>query len=462
MKLKSELNQIKNFIIKITRKKNNLYNHLTFTSKSSCKNKILILTNVKKDCIYNYINEAIKKNIRAVITENKIDIRKVNKDIPILYSKNLSTNLNMLLDDIYSFPLQNKILIGVTGTDGKTSTVNYLAQCLSSKLIKKRVGIISSLGNGIYPSLKSTSYTTPPSHILYENFKDFDKKKVDIIIIECSSHGLDQGRLNGINFNTSIFTNITSDHLDYHVTKSEYIKAKLKLMRQTSESIYINDDCMTLKKIKKRRNVKFIKYHFTEKNQIRLKDKIYPKDLILKYLCNNYDLSQEILLATLEKLKPIKGRYTYLSKLNKKIIIDSAHTPASFKNILKYIRSVEEFKKKSLKLITVFGCGGERDKTKRKKMGTIASKYSDHIYLTNDNPRQEDPMNIISQITQGIIDKSNVTVTLDRKLAIKKALSKATKRHLVLISGKGDEKYIEEMSKKVPHNDIKYVKMLLR
>ena len=110
----------------------------------------------------------------------------------------------MLLDDIYSFPLQNKILIGVTGTDGKTSTVNYLAQCLSNKLIKKRVGIISSLGNGIYPTLKSTSYTTPPSHILYENFKDFDIKKVDIIIIECSSHGLDQGRLNGINFNTTI------------------------------------------------------------------------------------------------------------------------------------------------------------------------------------------------------------------------------------------------------------------
>ena len=107
MKLKSELNQIKNFIIKITRKKNNLYNHLTFTSKSSCKNKILILTNVKNNCIYNYINED-KKNIRAVITDNKIDIRKVNKDIPILYSKNLSTNLNMLLDDIYSFPLKIK------------------------------------------------------------------------------------------------------------------------------------------------------------------------------------------------------------------------------------------------------------------------------------------------------------------------------------------------------------------
>ena len=101
MKPKSELNQIKNFIIKITRKKNNLYNHLAFTSKSSCKNKILILTNVKNNCIYNYINEAIKKNIRAVITDNKIDIRKVNKDIPILYTKNLSTNLNSLLDDIY-------------------------------------------------------------------------------------------------------------------------------------------------------------------------------------------------------------------------------------------------------------------------------------------------------------------------------------------------------------------------
>ncbi len=462
MKLKPELVKIKNFIIKITKKKNNLYNHLVFSSKSSCKNKILILTKVKNDHLYNYINEAIKKNIIAIITDNKIDIRKLNTDIPLLYAKNLSTNLNILLDDLYSYPLKDKILIGVTGTDGKTSTVNYLAQCLSNKQLKERVGIISSLGNGIYPSLKKTSYTTPPSHILYKYFKDFYQNRIDIIIIECSSHGLEQGRLNNIDFNTSIYTNITSDHLDYHVTKSKYIEAKLKLMKQTSESIYINNDCMTLNRIKKRRNVNFVKYHFTEKKKIKLKDKIYPKDLITKYLYNNYDLSQESLLAILDKMKPIKGRYTYVSKLNKKIIIDSAHTPASFENILKYIRSVEEFKKKSLKLITVFGCGGDRDKTKRKKMGTIAGKYSDHIYLTNDNPRQENPLDIISQISQGIKNKSIMTISLDRKLAIKKALSHATKRHLVLISGKGNEEYIEEMSKKIQHNDIKYVKMLLR
>ena len=231
---------------------------------------------------------------------------------------------------------------------------------------------------------------------------------------------------------------------------------------KTTKNTFINSDCKNLNKIKKKKNINIIKYKYIDKNRKKLKEKLFPKDLITKYLNKNFDVSTISIKKILNALKPLKGRNTFISKSNKKIIIDSAHTPASFKNILKYIRSVEEFKKKSLKLITVFGCGGDRDKTKRKKMGTIASKYSDHIYLTNDNPRQEDPMNIISQITQGIIDKSNVTVTLDRKLAIKKALSKATKRHLVLISGKGDEKYIEEMSKKVPHNDIKYVKMLLR
>tara|TARA_Y100000996_G_C22553071_1_gene654477 strand:+ start:2057 stop:3445 length:1389 start_codon:yes stop_codon:yes gene_type:complete len=461
MKLTSELLKIKNFIIKNCRKKNNLYNHLVFTSKSSCKNKILILTRVKNENIYSYINEAIKKNIKAIITDKKIDNRKINAELPILYSKNLSTNLNMFLDHIYSYPLKNKILIGVTGTDGKTSTVNYLAQSLSNEIIKKRVGIISSSGNGVYPTLKKTAYTTPPSHILYKNFKMFNKSKVDIIIIECSSHGLDQGRLNNINFDTSIFTNITSDHLDYHITKSNYVKAKLRLVKQTSKNIYINNDCTNLKKIKKNRNIKLIKYNFTEKRNESLKDIIYPKDLLTKYLSNNYEINKESLSIILRRLKPIKGRYTYLSKLDKKVIIDSAHTSAAFHTILKYISTVEEFRKESLKLIIVFGCGGERDKTKRKKMGTIASKYSDRIYLTNDNPRGEDPMSIITQISQGIIDKSIITVSLDRRLAIKRALSEASKKHLVLISGKGNEDYIEEMSKKVPHNDIKYVKMLL-
>ena len=389
MKYTIEIKKIIKFIISITKTKKNFSKHLVFNSKSICKNKILILSEASKINIYNYINEAIKKDIKAIITCNKIEMKKIKKEIPILYTKLLQSNINLLLNNIYSNPLKDKFIIGVTGTDGKTSTVNYLTQSLSNNIVNKKVGVISSYGNGVYPKLIKTSYTTPPSDILFKYFDEFNKSNVDIIIIECSSHALDQGRVNNINFDSSIFTNITSDHLDYHITKTNYINSKLKLINQTTKNVYLNSDCKTLHKIKKKKNIDFIKYNYINRNRQKLKDILYPRDLIIKYLKKNFDIKEINIKKILHKLKPINGRYTFISKLDKKIIVDSAHTPAALENILKSIRSTNEFIEESLKLILVFGCGGDRDKSKRKKMGIIASKYSDIIYLTNDNPREE-------------------------------------------------------------------------
>ena len=462
MKSNSEINRIIKFIINIINSENNLSKHLVFSSKSICKNKILILSKVKQRNIYHYVNEAIDNNIKAIVTCNKIDLKKISKEIPILYTKILESNINLLLSHIYSNPLKDKHIIGVTGTDGKTSTVNYLAQSLSNNIINKKVGIISSYGNGIYPKLFKNAYTTPPPNILFKYFEKFNKENVDIIIIECSSHGLDQGRVNNINFDSSIFTNITSDHMDYHKTMKNYIDSKLKLIKQTTKNTFINSDCKNLNKIKKKKNINIIKYKYIDKNRKKLKEKLFPKDLITKYLNKNFDVSTISIKKILNALKPLKGRNTFISKSNKKIIIDSAHTPAALESILKNIRSTDQFKNDSLKLILVFGCGGDRDKYKRKKMGEIANKYSDFIYLTNDNPRSENPMKIINQISKGIINKNILTIFPNRRLAIKRAISSATKKHLVLISGKGDEDFIEESSNKIPHNDIKYVRMLLR
>ena len=462
MNKNNEVEKIIKFIKEIKNKSNNIKESIIFNSQSVCNNKILILTKTSKDKIYKYINEAIKKNIRGVVLCNRIEKKMIHKNIPILYTQLVSSNLNFFLEKIYDYPLKDKIVVGVTGTDGKTSTVNFLAQALSNKILDKKVGIISSLGNGIYPKLSSTKYTTPRSDLLYRYFSIFKKNNVDIVIIECSSHALSQGRLNNIDFDYSIYTNITSDHLDYHKTIDRYVKSKLKLMNKTKKTIYINKNCQTLKEIKINKNLEIIKYNLTEKKRENLKTILAPIDLISLFLKRVFDINKNIINKILLQLKPIKGRFTYISKSNKKIIIDSAHTPASLESIMKNIVSTSEYKKESFKIITVFGCGGERDKSKRKIMGHVASKYSDVIYLTNDNPRHENPLFIIKEISDGISSNVKCSIIPDRKKAIKEALSHSNRNHLVLITGKGDEKYIEQKSKKIPHNDIKYVKMLLR
>ena len=448
----------------------NFKNIFSFSSQDNCKSKILILRIKSKKNIYRYVNEAINNGIIGLIITIPINVDLLRNNIPILYTKYLNDNLNIFLDHLYKNPLKNKKLIGVTGTDGKTSTCHLMANCLTG--LGKKVGIVSTEGNGVYPRLKASSYTTPRGDILYKIFDVFREKKVDIIIIECSSQGLDQGRLNNINFNDAIITNLNKDHIEYHKTFKKYAESKAKLLDMTNGSIFINKECKnTMSNFNNIKKSKTILYGAElDANKINnlvgpfhiSEDKIMQsnRSLLYKYL-HSKGYSLEMIKVTLEKrFKSIRGRMNYFKdrKNNALYIVDYAHTEQALELLLKYAK----IKSGKSSLITLFGCGGNRYKSKRSKMGMIAKRYSDKIILTDDNPRDENPMDIINDIHKKIKDKSDIYMIPNRKRAIKKAFSMSTKDCVVVIAGKGNEDYIIYNNKSISHNDIEYLKNLLK
>ena len=385
-------------------------------------------------------------------------------------SKYLNDNLNIFLDYLYNEPLKNKKIIGVTGTDGKTSTCHLIADSLTK--LGKKVGIISTEGNGVYPRLKHTGYTTPRSDLLYKTFDSFRRKKVDVIIIECSSQGLHQGRLNHIVFDDSIVTNLKKDHIEYHKTFKNYAKSKQKLLDMTIGNIFINVDCKNaiskFSNIKKSKTI-FYGSHIDKKiihNLIKesniLEDNFLKsnRSLLYKFLLNERYSLNKIKSILNKKFKVIKGRMNYFNdKINNAIyIIDYAHTENALELLLRDIK----IQSGKLFLITLFGCGGNRDISKRSRMGIIAKKYSDKIILTDDNPRNEDSMSIIDDIHKKIKDKSNIYIIPNRKKAIKKAFSMSTKDTVIIFAGKGNEDNIIYNNKVIGHNDINYLKKLLK
>ena len=442
----------------------------SFNSKDRCKNKILVLSNFSKENMYIYINEAIDNGIIGLVITTPIDFNLLKKDIPVLRSKYLNDNLNIFLDYLYNQPLKNKKIIGVTGTDGKTSICHLIADSFTA--LGKKVGIVSTEGNGIYPRLKNIGYTTPRSDLLYQAFDGFNIKKVDVIIIECSSQGLHQGRLDHIVFNDSIVTNLNKDHIEYHKTFKNYIKSKQKLLEMTIGNIFINIDCKNsvskFGNIKKSRTI-FYGSDVDKKimhNLIKTSDALENnftksnRSLLYKFFLNiDYSLNK-IKSILNKKPKVIKGRMNYFNdkKNNATYIIDYAHTENALEILLRDIK----IQSGKLFLITLFGCGGNRDINKRSRMGMIAKKYSDKIILTDDNPRNEDSMSIINDIHKKIKNKSNIYIIPNRKKAIRKALSMSTKDTVIVFSGKGNEDNIIYNDKVIGHNDINYLTTLLK
>lgn len=461
---------ILNFTKKIKPKIINLKKIFSFSSKDICKNKIFILTISSDKNIYRYANEAIKKGAIGLITTVPINKKLLINNIPVLYNNYLYSNLNKFLDYLYDEPLKGKNIIGITGTDGKTSTCHILANSLSK--LGEKVGIISTEGNGIYPYLKSSGYTTPRGDILYKSFDNFRKNNVNTIIIECSSQGLDQGRLDNIIFNEAIVTNLNKDHIEYHKTFKNYAQSKLKLLTMTKGNIYLNKNCQNsisnFGSIKKSKTILYnSKSDNTKVNKLlglnsKTEDIImqYNKALLYKFL-QKRDYSLKKIKTILDtKIKNVKGRMNFFYDKKKGVayIIDYAHTEYALSLLLRYAKTIST---KSF-LISVFGCGGNRDRGKRFKMGMIAKKYSDKIILTDDNPRNENSLDIINDIHKKIKDKSNIFVIPDRKKAIKAAYSMSTKDCIVVIAGKGNEDYITYNNKRVGHNDINYLKTLMR
>ena len=461
-----EINKILNFSKTILNKKNLNYKDFVFNHKDQCLRKILVLTNFKDSTVGEYINSAYNKGIRGLILDRKVPKSIIPEKIPVCYSKYLSSNLNLFLSEIYNDPLKGKKIIGVTGTDGKTSLVHLLAQAYTA--VGKKVGIVSTEGNGIYPRLYKSEYTTPRNDILFKYFNIFKNESVNLIIIESSSQGLDQGRLNHIKFDTSIITNITKDHLDYHKNYSSYIRSKCKLLDMTHKKIFLNIDCKNSNRLINITSSDAKVEYFNSKYKISSKH----KTLLINNSANKYNFSvtysllkqmritDKKIIRIFSKIVPIPGRNNIIRKRGfAHFIIDYAHTKDSLEALLIDIREI--FSLHANKLIIVFGCGGDRDKRKRLEMGKVASSLCDIIILSDDNPRSEKSTKIINEINEGISESKKVYKIANRRNAIKKSIKLSNPGDIVVIAGKGNEETIDYGRKTIIHNDIECVKKLI-
>lgn len=404
-----------------------------------------------------YISNAIENGACLILTDNeKIDISKYF-GISIYYVKNLRENLGLIASNFYDHPQDKLIILGVTGTNGKTT---------STYIIENIVGINNSsrIGTNNYrikDKIYKSNNTTPESLDLIKLMRQSVDQNVKYFIMEVSSHALCMGRVNSIEFSGAIFTNLTQDHLDYHKTMDEYFKAKCLIINKLKKDAYIclNTDDEYIKKINARSisfglnnqdiNAKLLSY---ENNKMRIQiqynniSKIIDTNLIGKHnlynilgcvaLCTSIGIDFEYILDKISIMDSVDGRFESIKNdLAAKIVIDYAHTPDGLENVLKTLKEITDNK-----LYCLFGCGGDRDKTKRDKMGKIASVYADYCILTSDNPRTENPMDILEDIKLGVVN-DQYTIIEDRKKAIHYAISLLKNGDSLIIAGKGHEDY---------------------
>lgn len=367
----------------------------------------------------------------------------------------------------YGYPSRNLKLIGVTGTDGKTTVSNLVYHIL--KYAGKRVSVISTIYGKVGTQVFDTGFhvTTPNAKVLQKYFQQAYKEGSEYFVVEATSHGLDQYRLLGCRFEVGILTNITHEHLDYHLTFENYLKAKSKLFKKSKISILNVDDDSFLE-VKKTAQAKVITYGFSKKAELNLDNFTFKTTLPGEY--NKYNILAASACAkalgiddkTIQKaiadFHTLAGRMEEIkNKKGIKIVVDFAHTPNALEQALTSLR-----KEKGGKLIAVFGAAAERDLEKRPAMGGISARLADITILTDEDPRFEDRMKIINEIAQGAYqagasDNKTIFKEPDRAKAIKLALSFAKKGDVVGIFGKGHEQSMNYKGKELPWSDQKAV-----
>ena len=405
---------------------------------------------------HDYIEDAIKNGATAVIAQ-----KEVKCDVPVTVVENSAEYYQKLLVKEYKDEFKDLKLIGITGTNGKTTSA-YLTYQMLLDLGKKAayIGTIGFMCGDYFKELPNTSPEILTTYKLLEKAKEME---CEYVVMEVSNFALDQKRIEGLEFVAGAFTNLTEDHLDYHKTMENYLKAKLLItdyIKNDGVLLVNKDDEASKKFIERFKNTKTFGYGNADYDI--LSDDIYPDhtdiifkvnekgykvttNLTSKFNVYNYftmfsilhELGFEIneLIEKTKDLKAPKGRCENYKVKDGFAVVDYAHTPDA---VLKTVTAYKELAK--ARVITLVGCGGDRDPMKRPIMGEIASNYSDYVIFTNDNPRTEDPENIMKDILKGV-KKDNYEVCLDRREAIKKALDMIQKDDIVLLLGKGHEDY---------------------
>lgn len=379
-------------------------------------------------------------------------------------------------------PLEGMKFVAVVGTNGKTSTAHYIDSILSFAGIK--TGLIGTEGHYILGEKVGQSLTTPDPYELNELFFKMRTRGVEVVIAEVSAHAIYLEKLGDIKADVAILTNISQDHLDYFKDFANYQSVKMSYfengnakraiinvddesgrillkrlegredVQTTSYGLYNPADCFAVNVVEDIDGVKFVAN--LEDEIVDVKSSLYGEFNVYNLLgamsvASCLGIDSQTLAHAVRKIKAVKGRFSVLHTDKGTIIVDYAHTPDGLKNLLSTARTLTKSR-----LITLFGCGGERDRQKRAAMGKIASEYSDFIVLTSDNPRSEDATDIIRQIEWGVTIK-NVKCIVDRPEAVKFALSEMEEGDTLVLAGKGNESYLEIKGKRIPYNDFDMV-----
>ncbi|HJN50035.1 MAG: UDP-N-acetylmuramoyl-L-alanyl-D-glutamate--2,6-diaminopimelate ligase [Pseudomonadales bacterium] len=434
-----------------------------------------------------YIDAAVASGAAAVLYESGWKENLVKRSVPMIEVEELTARSGEIASRFFDDPSRKMDVIAVTGTNGKSSCSHFIATSLT--VLGTKCGVIGTLGYGVPPDLTPFGLTTPDAIRMQQFLSEINLQQAEAVAIEASSHGLVQGRLNGTDVKIAVLTNLTRDHLDYHGDLLQYKSSKRILFEMPSvESAVLNIDdpfglelqkslpekinriCYSLED--KGADVFCEDMSFHEKGMSShvttpwgsgwLESSLYGRfnlSNLLAVLCvlGTEGNTLEYILSTMSDIKNIRGRMDRIDHPDRAtVVIDFAHTPDALEQALLALRE-----HCTGELWCVFGCGGDRDRGKRPEMGGIAARLSDHIVLTDDNPRREDSEGIMDEIMEGVAEPDKVHVDSDRSRAIEYAIHAADVNDVVLIAGKGHEDYQEVAGVKRPFSDYEQVEIAL-
>lgn len=459
-----------------------------------------------------YIPQALSLGASLVLYEPNglaAELVEICKDARCVPVTDLAKKAGGIAANWYQNPSRQMRVIGITGTNGKTTVSQWIANALHAQ--KQPSAVVGTLGAGLLDQMQPTGFTTPDAARLQSLLKEIKDQGAMSVAMEVSSHALDQGRINGVEFDTVVITNLTQDHLDYHGSMSEYAAAKKKIIDLPGiKNIVINADddfgqeCLQALANKVANSDITVWAYATKAEKLlalpcfanKNYNKVLASDIHLMnqgmtfhlnvsgedlgcvqtsfvgtfnvsnalavFACmlaggKSYDQAKEII----SQLKPVKGRMELVSQSSSApmAIVDFAHTPDALEQVLKTLQVMATERKGQL--WCVFGCGGDRDATKRPIMGRIAEKYADHVMVTSDNPRSESPEKIMAEILSGFENSSLAQVNADRATAILQTIRQAKPQDIVLVAGKGHEETQEIAGKKHPFSDQMHLKLAM-
>lgn len=484
MKLKKLSNILSKVeVLEVTGNPEREINNIVFDSRQVGKDDLFVAVKGTQVDGHAFIGQVVQKGCTVVVCEELPE--EIPTEVTFIRVKNSAEALGMMASAFYGHPSEELKLIGITGTNGKTTTVTLLYHLFESLGYKS--GMISTVLNKVHEQLIPATHTTPDAVRLNKMLREMVDQGCEFSFMEVSSHALEQNRIAGIHFTGAVFTNITHDHLDYHKSFKNYLQVKKKLFDGLPASAFALVNVDDKNGLVMLQNTKAGKYTYGLKNMADFKGKVmenYFDGLLMKVNdeefnallpgeFNAYNLvatyatalllgmDKTEVLISLSNTKGAEGRFEIIrSKDNIIGIIDYAHTPDALKNVLETINKIRTYNEQ---LITVVGAGGDRDKEKRPKMARIVSTMCDRVILTSDNPRSENPEQILQDMRVGLdpAKKGKTLVISDRREAIKTAVNLAGPGDLILVAGKGHEKYQEIKGVKYPFDDKQILTELL-